>query len=674
MVTQALWRRKAVRQPQRNGHTELAKRLRITDLISIGIGSTIGAGVYVLVGTVARERAGPALTVSFLIAGIAAALAALCYAELSSRLPSAGSAYHYAYTCVGEGVAWIIGWALILEYTVGGSTVARGISPNLGIFFGGQENLPAWLSRQTIPGIDVVVDPCAGLLVVVVTGLLCLGIRESARVQSVMVIMNILVLLFVVGAGSWVGFSSGWQGYYQSEGYLPYGVNGMLGGAATLFFAYIGFDTVASTAEEVKHPQRDLPLGIGFSLFICASLYMLVSAVIVGLVPFNLIDPDTPLSSAFNDHGMPWATYVVAAGAIAALSTALMGSLLPQPRILMAMARDGLLPPFFSTLHPVTAVPVNSTLITGLVAALMAFSMSVDQLSGMVSVGTLSAFTMVAVSLLILRYVPPPEVSKAVIIQVLPDKGPPPSSVHISPSRPVFAKGSAIFSPILSIFSDASLQTLPGNNGLEDDCSSSASSSGSLLLQDEVDDEPEVNATAAAPDESPAMSSQVALHKSLLYADESRTSPESNEDLRRWAAVFAITGVCVGVILISLATAAEELPTSIRWTLGVLGTPSFVAASTVLFLIEQDEGHHKFGQAGSFHCPWVPALPLGSILVNVYLLVNLGLPTWLRVSVWLLLGVVVYMVYGMSHSQLAMELPEEDQTTMSSKLLPDIQV
>ncbi len=210
--------------------------------------------------------------------------------------------------------------------------------------------------------------------------------------------------------------------------------------------------------------------------------------------------------------------------------------------------------------------------------------------------------------------------------------------MHISPSRPVFPKGSAIFSPILSIFSDASLQTLPGNNGIEDDCSSSASSSGSVLLQDEVDDEPEVNATAAAPDKSPAMSSKVALHKSLLYADESRTSPESNEDLRRWAAVFAITGVCVGVILISLATAAEELPISIQWTLGVLVTPSFVAASTVLFLIEQDEGHHKFGQAGSFHCPWVPALPLGSILVNVYLLMNVGLPTWLRVSVWLLLG------------------------------------
>ncbi|CAM6024632.1 unnamed protein product [Sphagnum balticum] len=658
----ALWRRKAVRQHRHAGQMELARRLRVMDLVSIGIGSTIGAGVYVLVGTVARERAGPALTLSFLIAGIAAALAALCYAELSSRLPSAGSAYHYAYTCVGEGVAWIIGWGLILEYTVGGSTVARGISPNLGVFFGGEQNLPSWIVRRTIPGIDIVVDPCAALLVLVVTGLLCMGIRESARVQSVMVVLNILVLVFVVLAGSWAGFTSGWEGYHQSQGYLPYGVNGMLGGAATLFFAYIGFDTVASTAEEVKNPQRDLPLGIGFALLICGGLYMLLSAVIVGLVPFNLIDPDTPLSSAFDNHGMPWATFVVAAGAIAALSTTLMGSILPQPRILMAMARDGLIPPFFSILHPITAVPVNGTLITGMVAALMAFSMNVDQLSGMVSVGTLSAFTVVAVSLLILRYAPPPEVAKVVIQATVPDKGPP--SVHISSSRPVFTKAS-MFSPVLSILSDASLQTLPGR-GIEDDCASSVSSSESLLLQDEAGDQ-EVNAAPESPS-----SSRPVLHESLLYAQATDTL-ESNEDLRRWAAVFAITGVCVGVVLISLAAAASDLPISIRWLLGLLGTPSFVAASTVLFLIEQDEGHHKFGQAGGFHCPWVPALPLGSILVNVYLLVSLGLPTWLRVSVWMVLGVVVYLFYGMSHSKLAGELPKEEQTT-TSKLLPDTQV
>jgi cationic amino acid transporter 1 len=378
---------------------------------------------------------------------------------------------------------------------------------------------------------------------------------------------------------------------------------------------------------------------------------MLLSAVIVGLVPFNLIDPDTPLSSAFDNHGMPWATFVVAAGAIAALSTTLMGSILPQPRILMAMARDGLIPPFFSILHPITAVPVNGTLITGMVAALMAFSMNVDQLSGMVSVGTLSAFTVVAVSLLILRYVPPPEVAKVVIQAMVPDKGPP--SVHISSSRPVFTKA-AMFSPVLSILSDASLQTLPGR-GIEDDCASSVSSSESLLLQDEAGEQ-EVNAAPESP-----RSSRPVLHESLLYAQETDTL-ESNEDLRRWAAVFAIIGVCVGVVLISLAAAASDLPISIRWLLGLLGTPSFVAASTVLFLIEQDEGHHKFGQAGGFHCPWVPALPLGSILVNVYLLMSLGIPTLFRVSAWLLLGVVVYLVYGMSHSQLSSELLKEEQT------------
>jgi cationic amino acid transporter 1 len=554
-------------------------------------------------------------------------------------------------------IAWIIGWALILEYTVGGSTVARGISPNLGIFFGGEEHLPGWIARQTFPGSDVVVDPCAGLLVLLVTALLCMGIRESARVQSIMVVLNVLVLVFVVGAGSWAGFSSGWKGYHQSQGYLPYGVNGMLGGAATLFFAYIGFDTVASTAEEVKNPQRDLPLGIGFSLFICGSLYMLLSAVIVGLVPFNLIDPDTPMSSAFDEHGMPWAKYIVAAGAIAALSTALMGSILPQPRILMAMARDGLLPHFFSTVHPITAVPVNSTVITGVVAAAMAFFMNVDQLSGMVSVGTLMAFTIVAVSLLILRYLPP-NASKPVIQVWPPDKGAP--SVHISPSTPVYAcEVSTLFSPVLSIFSDASLQTLPGHGSIEDlNGVSSVSSSGSLLLQDGTGDQ-EAN---AAPNASPD-SSRLALHESLLSVDDTTTSlPESNEKLRQRVAVFAITGAFIGVVLISLAAAVEELPMPIRWIFGLLGTPSFVAASTVLFLIEQDEGHHKFGQAGGFHCPWVPALPLGSILVNVYLLMSLGIPTLFRVSAWLLLGVVVYLVYGMSHSQLSSELLKEEQT------------
>ncbi|KAI3981026.1 hypothetical protein MKX01_039965 [Papaver californicum] len=246
----------------------------------------MGAGVYVLVGTVAREHCGPALTIFFFIAGIAAALSAFCYAELACGCPSAGSAYHYSYICVGEGVAWLIGWALILEYTIGGSAVARGISPNLALFFGGEGNLPVFLARTYIPGLDVVVDPCAALLVFVVTGLLCMGIKESSFAQGIVTTANICVMFFVVIAGGYLGYKTGWAGYQLPTGYFPFGVDGMLAGSATVFFAYMGFDSVSCTAEEVKNPQRDLPLGIGMSLSICCMLYMLVSVVIVGLVPY----------------------------------------------------------------------------------------------------------------------------------------------------------------------------------------------------------------------------------------------------------------------------------------------------------------------------------------------------------------------------------------------------
>ncbi|KAM7273641.1 hypothetical protein ACFE04_028305 [Oxalis oulophora] len=384
----SLVRRKQVDSAHRNisgHHQQLAKELTIPHLIAIGVGSTIGAGVYIIVGTVAREHTGPALSLSFLIAGIAAALSAFCYAELASRCPSAGSAYHYSYICIGEGAAWLIGWALILEYTIGGAAVARGISPNLAMLFGGPDSLPVFLARQHIPGLDIVVDPCAAILVFVVTGLLCKGIKESTVAQAFVTSANVCAMLFVIIAGTYLGFKTGWAGYELPTGYFPFGVDGMVAGSATVFFAYIGFDSVASTAEEVKNPQRDLPLGIGLALTTCCALYMLVSVVIVGLVPYYAMDPDTPISSAFAHHGMQWAAYIITVGAVTALCSTLMGSLLPQPRILMAMARDGLLPSLFSDVHEGTQIPLKSTIATGIGAAVLSFTMDVSQLAGMVS-------------------------------------------------------------------------------------------------------------------------------------------------------------------------------------------------------------------------------------------------------------------------------------------------
>ncbi|ONM02212.1 cationic amino acid transporter 2, vacuolar [Zea mays] len=593
----ALMRRKQVdseRTRAAGSAHQLRKELSVTQLVAIGVGSTIGAGVYVLVGTVAREHSGPALTLSFLIAGIAAALSAFCYAELASRCPSAGSAYHYSYICVGEGVAWLIGWALILEYTIGGSAVARGISPNLALFFGGQDSLPWILARHEIPWLDVVVDPCASFLVFVVTGLLCVGIKESSFVQGVVTVLNCFVMLFVIIAGSYIGFQTGWVGYKVAGGFFPYGANGMLAGSATVFFAYIGFDSVASTAEEVKNPQRDLPLGIGTALSICCSLYMLVSVVIVGLVPYFAMDPDTPISSAFAKHGMHWAMYLVTTGAVLALCSTLMGSILPQPRILMAMARDGLLPSFFSDVHKTTQVPVKSTVVTGICAAALAFFMDVSQLAGMVSVGTLLAFTIVAVSILILRYVPPDEV-------------PLPSSLQAS----------------FRLSQENDEEKLRGTLGDDDHEQGSA----------------EISDVVVEPITDPLIEKQ-------LYASN------LSEAKRRKTAACSITSVCIGVLILTTSASATFLPFPVRCSVCVLGGMLLLAGLGMLCWIDQDDGRHSFGHSGGFICPFVPLLPVMCILINTYLLINLGGGTWMRVGVWLVMGVFVYIFYGRTHSSL----------------------
>ncbi|PKA50914.1 Cationic amino acid transporter 2, vacuolar [Apostasia shenzhenica] len=596
---QSLMRRKQVdsnRGKAEGGGHQLAKELSVLQLVAIGVGSTIGAGVYVLVGTVAREHAGPSLTISFLIAGIAAALSAFCYAELSSRCPSAGSAYHYSYICVGEGVAWMIGWALILEYTIGGSAVARGISPNLALFFGGPGSVPSFLARIPISALAVEVDPCAAILVLIVTGLLCVGIKESALVQAIVTSLNACVLLFVIIAGGYIGFKSGWVGYTVASGFFPYGVNGMLAGSATVFFAYIGFDSVASTAEEVKDPQRDLPLGIASSLSICCFLYMMVSVVIVGLVPYFTMDPDTPISSAFVEHGMHWAMYIVTSGAVLALCSTLMGSMLPQPRILMAMARDGLLPSFFSDVNKRTQVPVKSTIVTGISAAILAFFMDVSQLAGMVSVGTLLAFTMVAISILILRYVPPDEV-------------PLPSSLKESIESVSF-------------------------------CYSNQGQDVEISKDVQTDDNHKLD-----------LAGGTSIYDPLVMKDDDKY--KMNEQKRRKYAAWGIASVCVGVVILTLsASATTSLPLYFLYSTCCIGGLLLLGGLFVLSWIEQDHGRHSFGYEGGFICPFVPLLPVCCILINSYLLINLGIETWLRVSVWLLIGVLVYLFYGRSHSSL----------------------
>uniref|UniRef100_A0A7N0V1N0 Cationic amino acid transporter C-terminal domain-containing protein n=1 Tax=Kalanchoe fedtschenkoi TaxID=63787 RepID=A0A7N0V1N0_KALFE len=483
--------------------------------------------------------------------------------------------------------AWLIGWSLILEYTISASAVARGVSPNLALFFGGEEGLPNFLARHTIPGLGIVVDPCAAILIFIVTALLCIGIRESVLAQTIVTSVNICAMLFVIIAGGYLCFRTGWVGYNLSSGYFPFGTNGMLAGSAVVFFSYIGFDTITSTTEEVKNPKRDVPLGIGISLSVCCALYMLISIVILGLVPYYSMDLDTPISSAFADYGMDWAVYIVTMGALTALCATLMGSILPQPRILMAMARDGLLPSFFSEINKKTHVPVMSTIATGIFAATLAFCMDVSQLAGMVSVGTLLAFTTVAISVLIIRYVPPTEIAL-------------PSSHSES-----VGSGSDDF---LGIHLTSS--NYPPENYV----------SGSPLLMDE---------------------------------QKECVQDKQNQQRKQKVATLSIFFICLGALVLASAASVENLPSLASFTLYFVGGVVLVCSLIILVCIDQDESKLSFGQTGGFTCPFVPFLPAACILINTYLLLNLGTGAWTRVSVWLAAGVLVYVFYGHSHSSLS---------------------
>ncbi|XP_059646475.1 cationic amino acid transporter 2, vacuolar isoform X2 [Cornus florida] len=469
---------------------------------------------------------------------------------------------------------------------------------NKALFFGGEDKLPVFIARQTIMGI--VVDPCAAIMMFIVTGILCTGIKESSLAQGIVTTMNVCAMIFVIIAGGYLGFKTGWVGYELPSGVCPFGVSGMLAGSATVFFSYIGFDSITGAAEEVKNPQRDLPLGIGISLFMCCCLYMLVSAVIVGLVPYYELDPDTPISSAFANYGMEWAMYIITTGAVTALGASLIGGVLPQPRILMAMARDGLLPSFFSEINERTQVPVKSTIVTGIFAATLAFFMDVSQLAGMVSVGTLLAFTAVAISLLVLRYVPPNKVPLPPSLQ---------ESIYLVSLR--YSGGNQ---DIDGQHSEHPVKSWDGNGQHSLD-------NGETLVK------------------CPLIQKEVA-------------QGELNEEWRHKIAAWNIALVCIGVLALASAASAEELPSIPRFTLCGVGGVLLLCGLIVLTCIDQDDARHNFGHTGGFVCPFVPLLPVACILINTYLLINLGAGTWIRVSVWLVAGALLYAFYGRKHSAL----------------------
>ncbi|GAC1615958.1 MAG: amino acid permease [Candidatus Acidiferrum sp.] len=446
-------------ESQEAGTHSLKRTLGPFQLTALGVGAIIGAGIFVLSG-LGAHYAGPGLMLSFVLSGLGCAFAGLCYAEFAAMIPLAGSAYTYAYATLGELFAWIIGWDLTLEYAMGASTVSSGWSNHfielLNIF---HIKMPLWLAydhwtalhtaekivaRQLaqasdatlVPGTQAFLDKVgmimaanspdliqrahdlvnaprifgvevgfnlpAFLIALVITAILTIGIKESARFNSTIVVIKIAVVLFVIGLGfRYVSFAN-WGSDWHS--FAPMGFSGISVGAAYIFFAYIGFDAVSTTAQEAKNPQRDLPIGIIVSLVVCTILYILVAGVLTGMVHWQDVNIEAPIARAFLDRGLSTASHVITIGALAGLTSVMLVMLLGQTRVLYAMANDGLLPKkFFAAIHPKFRTPYKNTIAVGLLAAIVGSVTPIDDIGKMVNIGTLLAFVIVCIAVLVLR-------------------------------------------------------------------------------------------------------------------------------------------------------------------------------------------------------------------------------------------------------------------------------
>jgi len=411
-----LFRRKSVTELQAEARTDhsLRRALGALNLTMLGIGAIIGTGIFVLTGTVAAQNAGPAVVLSFVAAGIASVFAALCYAEFAALVPMAGSAYTYGYVTLGEFIAWIIGWDLVLEYALGAVTVAIGWSGYVVSFLDGVGiHLPPELTaaRGSIVTLadgstsTALFNLPAVLIIAIVTTLLVVGIRESANVNNVIVVIKVAVVLLFIALAAQAINPDNWRPFIPENTGVreQYGWTGIMAGAGIVFFAYIGFDAVSTAAQEARNPQRDMPIGIIASLLICTVLYILVSGIATGVLPYTQLDVPDPIAKVADAAGLGWISGLIKLGAIAGLSSVILVMLLGQSRVFWTMSKDGLLPPIVARVHPRFQTPWITSIITGIGVAIFSALLTVREAGSLVAIGTLAAFVIVSIGILVLR-------------------------------------------------------------------------------------------------------------------------------------------------------------------------------------------------------------------------------------------------------------------------------
>ncbi|XP_062944166.1 cationic amino acid transporter 4 [Cynocephalus volans] len=561
--------------------TSLRRCLSTLDLTLLGVGGMVGSGLFVLTGTVAKDMAGPAVLLSFGVAAVASLLAALCYAEFGARVPRTGSAYLFTYVSMGELWAFLIGWNVVLEYLIGGAAVARAWSSYLDSIF--SHSIRNFTETQVgvwqVPLLASYPDFLAAGILLLASAFVSCGARVSSWLNHTFSAISLLVILFIIILGFILARPHNWSA--EEGGFAPFGFSGIMAGTATCFYAFVGFDVIATSSEEAQNPRRAVPMAIAIALGLVASAYILVSTVLTLMVPWHSLDPDSALADAFYRRGYSWAGFIVAVGSICAMNTVLLSNLFSLPRIVYAMAADGLFFQVFARVHPRTQVPVVGILVFGVLMALLSLLLDLEALVQFLSIGTLLAYTFVAASIIVLRF----------------QKASPPSSPGPASPGPI-DKGHNSFSDHLQL----------------------------------------VGAAQASVPEPGQLRPALMPYLGFLGG----CSPGAAV---AWAlGILVASAIILGCVLV-FGDSALHLP---RWGYILLLLLSSVVFLLSLLILGAHQQQHR---QDTFQIPMVPLTPALSILLNICLMLKLSYLTWLRFSIWLLIGLAVYFGYGIWHSK-----------------------
>ncbi|XP_022163257.1 cationic amino acid transporter 2-like [Myzus persicae] len=628
-----MFRRKNEDDIEDDQQKKLARVLNLVDLTALGVGSTLGVGVYVLAGNVARIEAGPAVVLSFILAAFASALAGLCYAEFAARVPRAGSAYVYSYVGVGEFVAFVIGWNLILEYVIGTASVAKAFSNYIDALLDYPvKTTMTYLFPMNVSFLADYPDVLSFSLVLLLSIILSWGVRESTMINNVFTVVNLLTVVTVILSGLFKVNSYNWsipkqdipKGAKGGEGgFMPFGWAGVTAGAAKCFYGFIGFDSVATTGEEAKKPKRDIPLAIILSLTIITFAYCCISSVLTLMWPYYDQDIDAPFPYVYDQLGWTTLKMIVSSGAIFAMFASLLASMFSMPRILMTMAQDGLMFNMFSIIHPKFKTPVLATLMAGLFAGIITALLNLDQLMNMMSIGTLLAYTIVCICVLMLRYRNDPDGDELVKKQ----------DINEPETRSDFFKAQVEKYFNLSNVDNANKETERVATTITVLYICTCALFSLVTVQQECVetthqwcDENDINATDFQP--------------GCVVNVNNSTTPFKQ------ACVANSFAKCMSVIL----------------AIGLL--------FLLLLLTRQPQSNKKL----SFKVPLVPLIPCVSILMNIYLMMKLDIITWIRFSIWLTIGLFIYAFYGMNNSTEGLKQKIEQRSSRSSSAEPIHQI